>query len=44
MEGAGDTRSKCPLPDIALSASLFINLLLMRNIELKMRVLGGSAQ
>jgi hypothetical protein len=34
MEGAGDNRSKWPLPDIALSASLFINLLLMRNIGL----------
>jgi hypothetical protein len=44
MEGAGDNRSKWPLPDIALSASLFINLLLMRNIELKIRALGGSAQ
>ncbi len=44
MEGAGDTMSKCLLPDIAFPASLFINLLLIQNIELKIRALGGSAQ
>jgi hypothetical protein len=44
MEEAEDTRSKRPLPDMDLSAPLFINLFLIRNIELTIEVLGGATQ